>query len=155
MSFSKHVKKKNVFCSLESGDCDGVVREMIGLLAENREVAKKHVDALVDGLLSREALGSTGIGKGVAIPHVRHADGDKLLVAVGRSEGGVEFSAVDGEPVRVIFLIISSEGGQEEYMEALRWVSRVARDDYHNKLLLGATTPAGFIQLFQDIEESM
>ncbi|MHC4470563.1 MAG: PTS sugar transporter subunit IIA [Planctomycetota bacterium] len=155
MRFSKHVKKKNVFCSLDSGDRESAIREMVRLLTESGEIPKKVVDALIDGLLTRERLGSTGIGKGVAIPHVRLEGFDKLLIAVGRSEPGVDFSAVDGEMVRVIFLIISAEDKQEEYLEALRWVSRVARDDYHNKLLLGATTAAGFVQLFQDIEESL
>jgi PTS system fructose-specific IIA component/PTS system nitrogen regulatory IIA component len=155
MRFSKQVKKKNVFCSLESEDRDAAIREMVGRLAENGEIAEDLAQPLVDGLLARERLGSTGIGKGVAIPHVKHEGVKDLLIAVGRSDQGLDFAAIDGEGVRVLFLIIAPEANQEEYLEALRWVSKVARDDYHNKLLSGASTPAGFIELFQDIEESL
>jgi PTS system fructose-specific IIA component/PTS system nitrogen regulatory IIA component len=140
MRFSKLVKKKNIFSTLESDEREGVLREMVGRLKENGEVSEADVEAVYEGLLSRERLGSTGIGKGVAIPHVRH--------------DGVDFAAVDGSPVRVVFMILSPESRQDKYLEALRWVSLVARDDYHNKLLHGAASPAEFIELFQDIEET-
>lgn len=155
MRFSKLVKKKNIFSHLESEEREGVLREMVGRLKENGELAEGDVDTVFDGLMSRERLGSTGIGRGVAIPHVRCDSVDDLLIAVGRAESGVDFAAVDGSPVTVIFLILSPEANQDEYLEALRWVSLVARDEYHNKLLQGAVTPSEFIELFQDIEESL
>lgn len=155
MRFSKLVKKKNVFTDLSSEEREGVLREMVGRLQTNGELPEADVETVIEGLMSRERLGSTGIGKGVAIPHVRYDGIADLLVAVGRSETGVDFSAVDGSPVRVVFLILSPEARQEKYLEALRWVSLVARDEYHNKLLQGASTPAQFIELFQDIEESL
>ena len=155
MRFSKLVKKKNIFSTLESDEREGVLREMVGRLKENGEISEADVDAVYDGLLSRERLGSTGIGKGVAIPHVRHDGVEEILIAVGRAENGVDFAAVDGSPVRVVFLILSPESRQDKYLEALRWVSLVARDDYHNKLLHGAASPAEFIELFQDIEETL
>jgi mannitol/fructose-specific phosphotransferase system IIA component (Ntr-type) len=153
MRFSKLVKKKNVFSHLESREREGVLRELVGRLKENGELAEGDVEAVLDGLMSRERLGSTGIGKGVAIPHVRYDAIDELLIAVGRAEEGVDFAAVDGSPVRIVFLILSPEARQDKYLEVLRWVSLVARDEYHNKLLQGAVTPAEFIELFQDIEE--
>ena len=145
MRFSKQIKKKNVFCSLESDDRDGAIREIVARLMEGGEIAEDQVQPLVDGLLARERLGSTGIGKGIAIPHVRHEGIDGLLIAVGRSDRGLDFAAIDGEAVRVVFLIVAPEAKQDEYLQVLRWVSMAARDEYHNKLLTGASTPAGFI----------
>jgi len=154
MRFSKLVKKKNIFPELECDEREGVLREMIGQLAENGEIGEDCMDKVLEGLMSRERLGTTGIGKGIAIPHVRSDDFKDVLIAVGRSSAGIDFAAVDGERVRLVFLILASESSQDDYMAALRWVSTVGRDEYNNKLLLGATTPAGFVELFADIEES-
>ena len=153
MRFSKLVKLENIFVDIEAEDREGAIREMIGCLVANGEFPKKHAESVIEGLLERERLGTTGIGKGVAIPHVRCDAVDRVLVAIGRSAGGVDFASVDGERVGVIFLIIASEEQQDEYMAALRWVSRAGRDEYNNKLLSGAESAAGFLQLFQDIEE--
>jgi mannitol/fructose-specific phosphotransferase system IIA component (Ntr-type) len=154
MRFSKLVKKKNIFPELECEEREGVLREMIGQLAENGELAADNVEKVLEGLMSRERLGTTGIGKGIAIPHVRSDDFEDVLIAVGRSPEGIDFAAVDGELVGLVFLILAPESSQDEYMAALRWVSTQGRDDYNNKLLLGATTPADFVQLFTDIEEA-
>ena len=154
-AFSKLVRKKNVFSQLEGGDREAVLREMVGRLVENDEVAAGDLEPIIEGLMARERLGTTGIGRGLAIPHVRYDELDELLVAVGRSNTGIDFASVDGSPVEIVFLIISPESKQDDYLAALRWVSVVARDEYHNKLLHGARTPGDFIELFQDIEESL
>jgi len=155
LAFSKLVRKKNVFSALEGEDRESVLREMVGRLAENGEVGADDLEPIIEGLMSRERLGTTGIGRGLAIPHVRYDELDDLLVAVGRSEKGIDFASVDGSPVEIVFLIISPEAKQDDYLAALRWVSVAARDEYHNKLLHGARTPEDFIELFQDIEESL
>jgi mannitol/fructose-specific phosphotransferase system IIA component (Ntr-type) len=155
MQFSKLVKKKNIFSQLESTEREDALREMAGHLAANGEIPEAGLDTVVEGLMSRERLGTTGIGKGVAIPHFRYDEIDKLLIAVGRSENGVDFSSVDGAPAKVLFLIIAPESEQDDYLAALRWVSTVARDDYNNKLLMGAKSPTDFAELFQDIEAEM
>jgi mannitol/fructose-specific phosphotransferase system IIA component (Ntr-type) len=154
MRFSKLVKKKNIFAELECDEREGALREMIGKLAKNGEVGEDGAEKILEGLMSRERLGTTGIGKGIAIPHVRSDDFDDVLIAVGRSSGGVDFAAVDGDLVKLVFLILAPESKQDDYMAALRWVSTVGRDEYNNKLLLGATTAAGFVELFADIEEA-
>ena len=153
--FSKLVKKKNVFSDLEGTDRETVLREMVGRLHENGELGETDVEPIIEGLMSRERLGTTGIGRGLAIPHVRYDELAKLLIAVGRSDTGIDFASVDGSPVTIVFLIISPESQQDDYLAALRWVSIVARDEYHNKLLHGARTQDDFIELFQDIEEAL
>lgn len=152
MQFSRLVKKKNVFSELESTEREDVLREIVGRLVQSGEIPEGDLETVVDGLMARERLGTTGIGKGVAIPHFRYEGAEKVLVAVGRSETGVDFSSVDGAPTTVVFLIIAPEAEQDDYLAALRWVSKVARDEYNNKLLMGAKTPPDFIELFQDIE---
>jgi nitrogen PTS system EIIA component len=154
MRFSKMVKKKNIFADLESEEREGALKELVAGLRSNKEISEDCIDQVLEGLMSRERLGTTGIGKGIAIPHVRHDSFDDVIIAVGRSAAGIDFAAVDGERVKLVFLILAPESKQEDYLASLRWVSTQGRDEYNNKLLLGATTPAGFVELFTDIEES-
>ena len=154
MQFSKAISEDRIFTQLDGTDRNVVLRNIVERLSEAGEIAKKDVKPVLKGILSREVLGSTGIGKGIAIPHLTFAGVDKLVVAVGQSDEGVDFAAVDGGPVIVIFLILAPQALRDEYLAALRWVSNIARDDYHNRLLRGSRTPDAFMQLFTDIEES-
>lgn len=154
MQFSRLVKKKNIFAQLSGEDRDTVLTEMVEQLRDNGEVGEADMPKILQGLLARERLGTTGIGKGIAIPHVHYDGIPKVLVAVGRSGVGIDFAAVDGDLVKVVFLIISPQDQKDNYLAALRWVSSMARDEYNNKLLMGALDSAGFLELFQDIEES-
>jgi PTS system fructose-specific IIA component/PTS system nitrogen regulatory IIA component len=79
--------------------------------------------------MSREELGSTGIGKGVAVPHAKHECVQGLVVAFGRSQKGIEFSALDGQPVHLVFLLLSSKDVSGQHLEALARVARLVRDD--------------------------
>jgi PTS system fructose-specific IIA component/PTS system nitrogen regulatory IIA component len=154
IQFSKVISEKNVFTQIEGTDRDDVLRRMVKRLADAGEILLKDVKPILSGLLAREELGTTGIGKGIAIPHLTYEGVDRLLIAVGQSDDGLEFSAVDGGPVVVIFLILAPKRLRDEYLAALRWVSNIARDDYNNKLLNGSRTAGAFTQLFKDIEDS-
>ncbi len=154
MHFSKLIRKKNIFSDLESTEREGALRELLGNLEKNGELTGKDVDQVFSGLMAREKLGTTGIGKGIAIPHVRYEGVKDLLVAVGRSKSGVDYAAVDGSKVKVIFLVITPGAKQDDYLAVLRWVSSIARDEYNNKLLMGAVSAKDFVEIFQDIEEA-
>jgi mannitol/fructose-specific phosphotransferase system IIA component (Ntr-type) len=80
-------------------------------------------------LLAREAQGSTGLGNGVAVPHVKEADVAEIAVAVAINEAGIGFDAIDGRPVHIMFVVLGPKGGQpEQHLAALRWVSTLARN---------------------------
>lgn len=154
MHFSKLIRKKNIFSDLESTEREGALHEMLGNLEKNGELTGKDVEQIFSGLMAREKLGTTGIGKGIAIPHVRYEGVKELLVAVGRSKPGVDYAAVDGAKVKVVFLVITPGAKQDDYLAVLRWVSSIARDEYNNKLLMGAVSAKDFVEIFQDIEEA-
>ncbi|MCU0728138.1 MAG: PTS sugar transporter subunit IIA [Planctomycetes bacterium] len=154
MHFSKLVKKKNIVADLQGTEREGVLREMLARLRENGEMSEKDADQIFSGLMARERLGTTGIGRGIAIPHVRFDGLKDLLVAVGRSGPGVDYAAVDGGKVKVVFLVVTPAAKQDDYLAVLRYVSSIARDDYNNKLLMGAQTAKDFVEIFQDIEEN-
>jgi mannitol/fructose-specific phosphotransferase system IIA component (Ntr-type) len=80
-------------------------------------------------LLAREAQGSTGLGNGVAVPHVKEADVAEIAVAVAINEAGIGFDAIDGRPVHIMFVVLGPKGGQpEQHLAVLRWVSTLARN---------------------------
>ena len=106
-----------------------VIKEVIANLVSvgklDEVVSKKIVKALMD----REELGSTGIGSGVAVPHARHDAITDLVCVFGRSAKGIQFDALDGEPVYVVFLLLSSKSASGSHLEALAFISRMVRDE--------------------------
>ena len=81
-------------------------------------------DVLYERLLEREELGTTGIGAGVAIPHCKMKNLDEVIVAIGVSQRGVDFAAEDGQPARLLFLVVSPEGRPADHLQSLSAISR-------------------------------
>lgn len=87
-------------------------------------------------LRDREALGSTGIGGGIAIPHGKMAELEKIIVLFARSRGGIEFAAVDGQPVHLFFLLLAPENSAGIHLKTLAQISRMLKNrDFCDKLL--------------------
>ena len=95
---------------------------------------------IVKAILKRETLGSTGIGRGVAIPHTKHNSVDRLIGTVAVSRTGVPFNSVDGEPVFVLVLLVSPQDRPGDHLRALENVARSMRDDGFVRSLRQATT---------------
>lgn len=97
-------------------------------------------DALVNTLLEREQLGSTGIGDGIAIPHGKHHDLEHLMISFGRSKNGVEFNAMDGKPVHIFFLLVAPENTTGQHLKVLAKISRMLKDRRFRENLKEAIT---------------
>jgi PTS system nitrogen regulatory IIA component len=110
----------------------------------------KSGDELFQKLWEREQLGSTGIGSGIAIPHCKLPGLARGIVAVGLVPGGVDFGAVDGKPVQVLFLVVSPSGSPAEHLQILAALSRWARADQHAEKILALRDPAAVYDLLQD-----
>ena len=133
MTYSHLFKEQNIIEDLESVEKKAALEELLDVTVERGVCPKSRKKVILDALLEREKLGSTGLGHGVAIPHVK-VDGMQTQVAMlARSKAGVEFGAVDGEPVSIFFLLISSAKDAEEHLSILQWISRMARhQDFSN-----------------------
>jgi len=150
---ARALKRKNVFIDLQSTGKDEVLKEMVGRLQEGGELTRGVAKAALEALVAREKMGSTGIGNGIAIPHVKLRNGPaETLVAIARSSSGVDFSAIDGEKVMVLFMVISDEDHPEDHLAILKAISSMVRDGYRHRLLLGSRTPEDFVDLFKDPE---
>jgi PTS system nitrogen regulatory IIA component len=117
---------KAVTVNLEATDKQGVIRELVDLLIKAKEI--KDEDALVESLLERETLGSTGIGQGIAIPHTKSSGVKKLVSAFGLSRKGVNFDALDGEKVYIFFLLVAPLNSAGPHLKALARISRLLKD---------------------------
>ena len=86
-------------------------------------------EGIIAAILKREELGSTGIGKGVAVPHTKHPSVDKLVATIALSKTGVEFASLDGDKVHILFLLVSPPDRPGDHLRALENISRHLRND--------------------------
>ena len=102
MKFTDFVSAEAIRAELTAEDKPGVIRELAEALKEAGKIAANEVDSIVKAVMKREELGSTGIGRGVAVPHTKHPSVDRLVGTVGVSPGGVDFDSLDGEKVQLL-----------------------------------------------------
>lgn len=135
---------------IRAPDKPGVLRELTDLLA-GREGAD--AGGLLAAIEERESVLSTGIGHGIAFPHARAAGVRQLSLVCGSRPVGVPFDAVDGEPVRLFFLLIAPEHAAGQHVKALSRIARLVRRESTREALLAAPTADAFHQVLVDAEE--
>jgi PTS system nitrogen regulatory IIA component len=111
-------------------------------------------EAMVEVLLDREKLGSTGIGDGIAIPHGKLKGLDHLVIAFGRSREGIDFDAIDGKPVHIFFLLMAPESSTGQHLKALAKISRMLKDQEFRSSLMSAKNTEEIYQIIADKDES-
>jgi len=117
-----------------------VIEELTGLFVKTKDVGKKYANEVCKAVLKRETLGSTGIGFGIALPHVRHKKIKKIKLAFTNSVDGIEFNSLDGEPVHIVFLLIGPEKAGREYTQILSELAQYLNDPYFRRDLLAASS---------------
>ena len=136
---------------LRSDTKEGVLRELSEAVC--RLMPSLSPDRLAAILMEREALGSTGIGEGVAIPHGKVPGIDRLVAAFGRSQGGVQFASLDGKPARLFFLVVAPENSAGMHLKALARISRLLKDERFRRKLLAAEGADGLLQVLREEDE--
>ncbi len=129
MKFADFICREAVIAQLAAQDKEGAVREMVRALCEAGKVQEDDYEGIVEAILKREELGTTGIGRGVAVPHTKHASVEQLIATVAVSHEGVDFASLDGEPVFMFFLLVSPPDRPGDHLRALENISRQLRDD--------------------------
>ena len=148
MKIMEFLNKKAIAMSLKAGDKEGVIRELVDLLAKAGEIRNK--EELVKTLLARESLGSTGIGQGIGIPHAKSQGVKELVAAFGVSQKGVNFDSLDGEPVYIFFLLLAPEESAGPHLKALARISRMLKDKYFRELLRKAKDEKEVLRIIQE-----
>jgi len=153
MKLTDFILKPAIVKELESTDKKGAVTEIVETMKGVYKSEKLKVNEVVDLLMKREKIGSTGIGNSIAVPHIK-IDGIKtVLGAFGRSSAGIDFNAIDGEPVHLIFLILGSADDPETNLQALRCIAQVAKQPNFCKFLKGAKDVSEIYGIFKELDE--
>jgi mannitol/fructose-specific phosphotransferase system IIA component (Ntr-type) len=151
MNLASLLSKNRVSLSLKPGKKDSVIKDLVYAI-------KKGTDAelIVSTLLKREELGSTGIGKGIAVPHCRSLAVEKLEIAVGRTSKPISFNSIDKKPVSLIFLIIAPpQDPGNQYLITLGKIVQIAKEITKKNLIQKAKTAEEFITLINEIEKGL
>lgn len=134
---------------LEVQDRDQAISQMVDLIDQAGYLKGK--EEFHDAIMQREKIVSTGIGMGVAIPHAKLAGYDDFFIAIGILKQGVEWNALDGSPVRVIFMIGGPDDKQTEYLQILSDLTIAIKDEERRKKMLTLNSAEDIISLFKEI----
>ena len=148
MKIMDFLNKKAIAASLKSTDKEGVIRELVDLLAKADEIRNR--EDLIKALMTRESLGSTGIGQGIGIPHAKSSYAKDLVAAFGLSQSGVNFDSLDGEPAYIFFLLIAPEESAGPHLKALARISRMLKDKYFREMLRKAKDEKEILRIIQE-----
>jgi len=130
MKIAEFLCRDAVDSDLKAGSKAEVIGEMVGMLVEAGAIEKRNKNKVVDVLMAREALGSTAIGQGIAIPHGKSDATDTLVAALAVSKKGVNFDSLDGEPAHIFFLLVAPVDSAGPHLKALARVSRLLKDKF-------------------------
>ena len=136
-----------IILDLKAQDKESAVNEMVDALTKLKKI--KNSKEAIEALMQREKLGSTGIGQGVAIPHSRCDFIKEQIAMLAISKKGVEFSALDGNPVNIIFLLLCPGDSKGEHLQAMAKISKMLKDKYLRKAVLEANTTQDVLSIIQ------
>ena len=153
MKLSDFIVKDAIVADLQATDRNGVIRELVTSLSAAGAVPESAVEDLVAALIKREQNGSTGFGKGVAVPHVKHAHVKKMVGTVGRSEAGIDFAALDHQPVYSIVLLLSPENQPQQHLQAMNIVFSNLQKDMFRRFLRQSDTRDAIVDLLNEADQ--
>jgi nitrogen PTS system EIIA component len=154
MKFSVFISPKAIRTELSSTTKEGVITELVEALVAAGEINADDQDDIIKAVMKREELGSTGIGRGVAVPHTKHGSVQKLIGTVGVSPEGLDFESLDGQTASLFFLLVSPPDRPGDHLRALENISRQLRDDQFCRFLRQSRTPEDIQLLLDEADRS-
>lgn len=147
MDLSELLMPENITSGLKATSKKQVLQDLAGRASR---ITGVHERQIFDVLTERERLGSTGVGNGIAIPHGKLASLDRLYGFFARVETPVDFDAIDGQPVDLVFLLLAPESAGADHLKALAKVSRLLRDHGMCRKLRGSGNPDALYALLTE-----
>ena len=153
MKIADFVCTKAILARLESVKRDDVIRELVAALDKAGKVGKDNAADIAKAVIKRENEASTGIGKGVAVPHVRHKIVKKVVAAIGISATGIDFSALDKQPVYTVILLLSPVEG-DQHLQAMEAIFGHLQNDNFRKFLKQSETVEQIKELLVEADQN-
>ena len=151
MKITELLKKEFILEELKAGNKRDTLAELSGVFAKG--ACRVDPGAMLHVLMEREKLGSTGIGDGIAIPHGKIAGLDEMVIAFGRSRGGIDFEAMDGKPAHLFFLLMAPANSAGQHLKALAKISRMMKDGVFRRKLLEAKMHDDLVRIIAEKDE--
>ena len=161
MKLKEFIVTEAIIPQIQASDRDGALRELVTSLAAAGACPPQSVDEIVRALIEREQRGSTGFGKGVAVPHVKHAKVTRMAGTVGRSVNGIDFAALDHQPVYSVVLLVSPASDEEpektklaqQHLQAMNAVFNNLQKDTFRRFLRQSSTREAIAELLDEADQ--
>lgn len=153
MKLTDLIPRRAILPDLKAKDKKSAIQELVQAVRKAHENEKFSVPDIVEAIVAREKTGSTGIGSGVGIPHAKVEGVRGLVGAFGRVQPGLDFNAVDGEPVQLIFVILAPPSQSEAYLQILRKLMGAIKRQNFVKFLKTVKTAKDIEEVFREVEE--
>ncbi len=155
MNLHELITKDLLLPNMAARDKEAAIHEMCEFVRNQKKFSAEITRKIETAVLEREERGSTGIGKGVAIPHTKKcAYVDEPIGALGVSRDGIPFDAIDREPVKLVFLIVSPEsGGEEAHLQIMRKIAHIGRDNKTNQFLMTTTDYSTLGDILKEVDD--
>lgn len=154
MKLGDFFSKEAIIPELKASDRNGVIRELVASLGEAGGLDPDQAAAVAKAVIQRENQGSTGFGKGVAVPHAKHAGVKRMIATVGRSDTGVDFSALDREPVYIVMLLLSPPENPDGHLAAMEGIFKHLQRDNFRRFLRQSETAEEIADLIEEADAS-
>ncbi|OHB45483.1 MAG: hypothetical protein A2178_03900 [Planctomycetes bacterium GWC2_49_10] len=139
---------------LQSSDRDGAIKELVGALSKAGALGKASADEISKVVIKRENEASTGLGRGVAVPHIKHNGMKNVVAAIGRSPGGIDFASLDKQPVYSVILLISPVDDPDKHLQAMESIFKHLQRDNFRKFLRQSQTADQIADLIKEADDN-
>jgi len=146
------VATEAIVAELQADERDDAIAELIDALVQAGAAKPEHRDELVAAVLDRERMGSTGFGRGVAVPHVKHPGVTRMTAAIGRSSKGIDFRALDRQPVYSIVLLLSPNTSPEDHLKAMEVIFKSLGNETFRRFLRQAGSREDIVELLHEAD---
>ena len=153
MKFRDFVCFEATIAELQASDRDGAIMELVSALDEAGRLGKGKCKEIVKEVIKREKEASTGLGKGVAVPHVKHKAVKDVIAAIGQSSAGIDFFALDKQPVYSVILLISPADEPDKHLQAMESIFKHLQYERFRKFLRQCRTPKQVEDLLNEADE--
>ncbi len=155
MKISDFVCFEAIVPELESKDSKGVIAELVLSLEKANKLGNGKSADIIKAVMKREAEASTGLGRGVAVPHVKHSAIKDVVVAVGRSSIGIDFSSLDKQPVYSVILLLSPADNPDKHLQAMENIFKCLQDEDFRRFLRQSQTTEQIKELILETDEKL
>ena len=154
MKFADFVCFEAIIPQLKAADRDGVIAELVSALDKAGRLGNKNCQKIIKAVIKRENEASTGMGKGVAVPHVKHEAVKDVVAVVGLSGGGIDFSSLDKQPVFSVILLLSPADNPDKHLQAMETIFKHLQQDTFRRFLRQSQTAEQIKDLLREADES-